>query len=152
MVCRDSKVDNFANSLFFSLIIIRFGLLAGIRLSVYILKSHRSLCVTFSRTDAGFCLYHLLVWSNLNFLHISKWIPLPTQSCLALYSFCANLLHSFIMWLIVSSLSPHNHAFTVLLRLIMVFFLAIGVLISLPSTKRQFVMGYMLPAVKYVLA
>ena len=25
-----------------------------------------------------------------------------------LYSFCANLLHSLIMWLIVSSLSPHN--------------------------------------------
>ena len=29
------------------------------------------------------------------------------QTCLALYSFCANLLHSLIMWLIVSSLSPH---------------------------------------------
>ena len=33
---------------------------------------------------------------------------LPTQSWLALYSFCANLLHSLIMWLIVSSLSPHS--------------------------------------------
>ena len=35
-------------------------------------------------------------------------ITLPTQSCLVLYSFCASLLHSLIMWLIVSSLPPHN--------------------------------------------
>ena len=32
----------------------------------------------------------------------------PTQSCLLLYSFCVNLLHSLIMWGIVSSQSPHN--------------------------------------------
>ena len=56
----------------------------------------------------GLCMYHLFVWSYLNFLHISKWITLPTQSCLVLYSFCANLLHSLIMWLIVSSLSPQS--------------------------------------------
>ena len=63
--------------------------------------------VSFSRTDAGLCMYHLFAWSNLNFLYISQWITLPTQSCLVLYVFCANLLHSLI-WLIVSSLSPHN--------------------------------------------
>ena len=45
-------------------------------------KSHRSLCVSFSRTDARLCIYHLFVWSNFNFLHISQWITLPTQSCL----------------------------------------------------------------------
>ena len=33
---------------------------------------------------------------------------LPTESSLVLYSFCANLLHSLFMWLIVSSLSPDN--------------------------------------------
>ena len=71
-------------------------------------KSYRSLCVLFSRTGAGLCIYHLFVWSNLNFLHISQWITLPTQSCQVLYFFCANLLHSHIMWLIVSSLSPHS--------------------------------------------
>ena len=71
-------------------------------------KSHWSLCVSFSRTGAGLCIYHLLVWLNLNFLHISQWITLPTQLCLVLYSLCANLLHSFIMWLMVSSLSPHS--------------------------------------------
>ena len=94
--------------LFLLLIIIRSGLLAGIRWSVCMLKSHRSLCMSFSRTCVGLCIYHLLVWSNSNFLHISQWITLPTQTCLALYSSCANLLHSLIMWLIVSSLSLHS--------------------------------------------
>ena len=71
-------------------------------------KFHRSLCVSFFRAGVGLCIYHLLAWSNLNFLHISQWITLPTQSCIALYSFYANLLHPLIMWLMVSSLSPHS--------------------------------------------
>ena len=91
--------------LFFLLIIMRSGLLARIRWYLCILKSHGSLCESFSRTGAGLCTYHLFVWSNWNFLHISQWITLP---CLALYSRCANLLHSLIMWLIVSSLSPSS--------------------------------------------
>ena len=88
--------------------IIKSGLLAGIRWSVCMLKSHRSLCVAFCRIGAGLCIYHLLVWSNLSFLHISQWITLPTQSCLALYSLYSNLLHSLIIWLMVLSLSPHS--------------------------------------------
>ena len=111
--------------LFFLLIITRSGLLAGIRWSVCMLKSHRGLRVSFSRTGAGFCRYHLFVWSNWHFLHISQWITLPTQSCLALYSFCANLLHSLIMWLIVSSLSPYS------LHLLFCWFLSIFALIWL---------------------
>ena len=71
VVSRDSKVDNFVSSLFFFffflLIIIRSGLLAEIRWTVSMLKSHRSLCVSFSWTDAGSCIYYLFVWSNLNF-------------------------------------------------------------------------------------
>ena len=47
--------------LFFLLIIIRFGLLAEIRWSVCMSESHRSLCVSFSRTPAGLCIYHLYV-------------------------------------------------------------------------------------------
>ena len=93
---------------FFSLIIIKSGLLIEIRWSVCMSKSHRSLCVSFSRAGAGLCIYHLFVWPTLNFLHISQWITLLTQSWLVLYSFCANLLHSLIMWLIVSSLSSHS--------------------------------------------
>ena len=59
------------------------------------------------------CIYHLFVWSNLNFLHNSRWITFPTQSCLVLYSLCSNLLHLFILFiylfiLLVSSLPPHS--------------------------------------------
>ena len=50
----------------------------------------------------------LLVWSNFNSLHISEWIILPTQSCVVLHSFFANLLHSLSMWLMVSTLSLHS--------------------------------------------
>ena len=50
----------------FLLIIIKSGLLARIRWYVCMLKYHRSLCVAFSRTDAGLCIYNLLVWSNLS--------------------------------------------------------------------------------------
>ena len=49
--------------LFLLLIIMRSGLLAGIRLSVCI-NSHRSLCEQFSRTGARLCIYHLFVWWN----------------------------------------------------------------------------------------
>ena len=94
--------------LFFLLIIIRSGDLAEFKWSVWMSKSQRSLCMSFSRTNVKLCIYHLFVWSNLNFLHNFKWITLPTQSCLVLYSFYANLLHSLNMWLIVLSLSPHN--------------------------------------------
>ena len=97
---RDSKVDNFENSIF--LLIIRSGLLADISWSVYMSKPHTSLCVSFCRTGAGLCIYHLLV------CQISLWITLPTQSCLVLYSFCANLPNLLIMWLIISSLSPYS--------------------------------------------
>ena len=50
--------------LIFLLIIIRSGLLAEIRWYVCMSKSHWSLCVSFSRTGAGLCIYHLFVWSN----------------------------------------------------------------------------------------
>ena len=93
---------------FLLLIIIRSGLLVEIRWSMCMSKSHRSLRVSFSRTDVGLCKYHLFIWSDLNFLHISHRITLPTQSWLVLFSFCANLLHPLIMGLMVSSLSVHH--------------------------------------------
>ena len=107
-VCQDCKVHNSATFFFFLVIIIRSSCLAEIRWSVCISKSQRSLCISFSRTASGLCPNHLFVWSNLNLLHHSQWITLPTQSCLVLYSFCANMQHSLIMWLMVSSLVPHN--------------------------------------------
>ena len=94
--------------LFFLLTISRSGRLAGIRWSVRISKSQTILCVTFSKTDSGLSICHFFVWSNFNFLHNSLWIIFPTHSYLVLYSYCADLLHSLIKWLIVSSLSPYN--------------------------------------------
>ena len=70
----------------FSFLLLRSGLLAKIRWFVCMSKSHRSLCVSFSRTDAGSWIYDLLVWSNLNFSHISQWITFPTMSCLLFHS------------------------------------------------------------------
>ena len=67
MVRRNGKFDNLANSLFL-LIIIRSGLLARIRWSVCMLKSHRCLCVAFSMAGAGLCIYHLLVMVKFIFL------------------------------------------------------------------------------------
>ena len=108
MVSQDCKVHNSVSSLFLLLIIIKSGRLAEFRWSVYMSKPQRSLCVSFSGTDAGLCIYHLFVGSNFHFLHSSQWISLPTQSSLVIYSFSANLLNSLINGLIVSSLSPHN--------------------------------------------
>ena len=85
-----------------------FGRLAEIWWSVCMSKSHSSLCVSFSRTNSELGIYHLFVWSNFKFFHNYQWITFLTQSCLVLYSLCANLLNSLIMWLIVSSLSQHN--------------------------------------------
>ena len=47
--------------LFLLLIIMRSGLLAGIRWSVCMLKSHRSLCESFSRTGAGLCIIIIII-------------------------------------------------------------------------------------------
>ena len=91
-------------SFLFLLTIIRSGRLAKIKWSVCISKSWRNLCISFTRTDFGLCIYHLFEWSNFNFMHNSQWITLSTQSCLVLYSFCACLLHPLIMWLILSSI------------------------------------------------
>ena len=53
-------------NLFCVCVIIRSGCLAEIRWSARWSKSHRSL--SFSRTDARLCNYHLFVWSNFKFL------------------------------------------------------------------------------------
>ena len=138
VVCRDSKIDSFANSLF-SLIIIRSSLLAEISWSA-VCQSPIGVYVSFSRTAAGLCWYCLFVWSNFNFLHISQWITLPTQSCLVLYFFWAYFLHSLIMWLMVSSLSPHclHLLFCCVLSILALIWLVLGVLICAAICRDYF--------------
>ena len=114
-------------------------------------KSHRSLCVSFSRTCGGLCIYHLLVWSNFNFLQICQWITLQTRSCLVLYSFCANLLHSLIMWLMVSSLSPHNRhlLFCCVLSILVLIWLVLTALFS-AAIMRDSVLVLKFPFLRHV--
>ena len=64
--------------------------------------------------------------SNLNFLHNSQLITSPTQSLPVLYSFCASLLYLPIMWLVVSSLPPHNlHLFCCVLSILALIWLVL---------------------------
>ena len=69
VISQKGKVLYSAGSLFFLLSITRSGCLAEIRWSVCVSKSQRILYISFSRMDSGLCIYHLFVWSNLNFLH-----------------------------------------------------------------------------------
>ena len=89
-------------------IIIRSGLLGGIRWSVYISESQRTLGVSFFKTDSGLCLYRLSTRSNFNFFYNSLWITFTTQSCLVLYFFWASFLHSFIICVGYHPPFPHN--------------------------------------------
>ena len=102
MVRPDSKIN------FFLLIITRSDLPARIWSFVCISKYQIILWVLFSKTDSGLCMDLLIAWSNFSFLHNSQWINFPTLSILVSYYFFASLLHSLIMWFIVSNLSPHN--------------------------------------------
>ena len=92
VVSRDSKVDNFADFLFFFSWLL-LGLVFWPRLGdLCVCQSPVGVCVLFSRTGAVLCIYHLFVWSNLNLLNISQWITLPTQSC---YYYCYYVIFWF---------------------------------------------------------
>ena len=97
VVSRDNKVHNSASSLSFLLIIIRSSRLADIRWSVCMSKSKRSLCVSFSRANAGLYKYHFFVLSIFNFLHNFQWIALPTQSFnLSVLICCIRLIRDWL--------------------------------------------------------
>ena len=106
MIYRTDKIHKMI--IFFLLINIRFGLLAGIWWSTCISKFQGILCVSFSRTNSDLSIYHLVVWSNFSLWHNSQWITFLTKSCQVLYFFCASLLHSLIKWLAISCLSTHT--------------------------------------------
>ena len=56
----------------------------------------------------AFFYHHSAVCGGFDLLHNSLRIIFSTHLYLVLYSFCASLLHSLIMWLIISSLSPNT--------------------------------------------
>ena len=65
VVSRNGKVRYLARSLFL------FVVYHNIRWPVCISNSQRIFYFSFSMPDSGLCIYHLFVWSNLNFLHNS---------------------------------------------------------------------------------
>ena len=107
LLCDQSgqKSPQFYKFSFFLLIIIRSGCLAENR---FYLKIPEEFLRLIFQDRCWLCIYRFFVWSNFNFLHNSQWVTLPTQSCLALYYFCANWLHSLKVRLIVSSLYLYN--------------------------------------------
>ena len=66
--------------LFFLLIKIRSDLLTETEWSYCISTSQGILCILFSGKDPSLCIYHLLVWSDLNLLQNYQWVPLSIQS------------------------------------------------------------------------
>ena len=103
MVNRDSKVHNFASSLFCWLYL---SLVVWSRLGdPFVYQNPREVCLILQ--NRCWVVHISFVWTNVNFLHNSQWIILPTQSCLVLHSFDTNLLPS-LMSLIVSFLLPQN--------------------------------------------
>ena len=84
---------------FFLSIITGSGCLTG---SGLYLKIPENLCILFSKTASGLCIYHFVVWSTFSLLHNSTVDYLHTKSCQILYYFCA------ILWLNVSSLLLDN--------------------------------------------
>ena len=96
--------------LFLLLIVMRSGPLAGMRWSVCM--SHRSLCVSFSRTGDGLCIYHLFVWSMV--FHWSLSDSQSPQVSRTLLSILA-VLNNAVIWMVSTrpptskSSSPFNN-------------------------------------------
>ena len=118
---RDSKVQNIASSPFCCWLLLglvfcsRLGdpFVCQIPIGVYVCHSPGQICVVHIP-------FVRMVKSK--FLAQPEWITFPTQLCLVLYSFCANLLHSLIMWLMVSSLLPYNlhHLIAIIIIIIII--------------------------------
>ena len=82
----------------FLLTITRSDHLAEIGWSVYISKSQRSLCVSFSRADSWLSIYHSFIWLNFNFLHNSQCFPHPVVFSLILFFAIICCIRSLSDW------------------------------------------------------
>ena len=97
---------------FFFFFWLSLGLVVWPRLDdLFVSQIPRVLCVSFSRTDPEL---FLLLYSNFKFLHYCQCITFPTQSCLRLYSLCANLHNSYFHGLESSILLQCQNFFCIL--------------------------------------
>ena len=78
----------------------------SITLSHCMLKSHNSSTSSDSIILLGWCSYHFSVLESLYFPQVFQCIIVAQLSCLLLYSFNANMLHSLVIW---CTLSPFFH-------------------------------------------
>ena len=58
-----------------------FFLLFSLDYVIACISKSKKFYVSFYKMDTGLCIYHLVVWWNLNLLHNSQLITFPTQSC-----------------------------------------------------------------------
>ena len=114
MVCQDSKVHNSPGSLFFLFIFLFCWLSQGLVIwprigDPIVSQNSREICVSHSPGQILGCAHTIWSYRQISIFFLQFSVNhFPTQSCLVLCSFCANFLHSLIVWVIVSSLSPHN--------------------------------------------
>ena len=93
-------VKSAIQQVFFLLIISKSGLSAGIRWFVFISKSQRILCISFSRMDPGLCMYCIFIWSNYISCTIPSWShfpPSPVYSYTLFAQVCCICL-SYDLW------------------------------------------------------
>ena len=83
------------------------GRRVSILISHWIVKSHRILYPLLSITPSGSCFYHCCAPRKPYFSHSFQWMYLHTLSCLFLYSFWANILHSLTICDTVSFSTLH---------------------------------------------
>ena len=80
----------------------------GIERSICIWKSQRIWCASFPQDVFWFVQTQFGNMVKFQFLAQFQMITFFIQSCLVLYYSYANLLHSLIMWLTLSALSPYD--------------------------------------------
>ena len=154
VVCagRQSPLFGRFSFVIFFLAITRSDRLAGIMWSICISKSQNILCVLFSsRIDSGLYIYHF--FSMVKFQSFPQFLvdhlSYPVESNFIL--FCTTLLHQFIMWLSVLSLSPHN-LFLLFCCVLSIFALTLLVLTALfcSAIRKDSVFLLRLPFPNYV--
>ena len=111
MVSRDSKVDNFTNSLFiFCCCWLLLGLVFWPRLrDPCVCQNLIGVTVCHFLGKVLGCAYTICSYCQISIsCTFSSESPCPPSRVLSYTLSCANLLHSLIMWLIVLFLSPHS--------------------------------------------
>ena len=81
----------------------RSGFMAEFTSSIYISKSKKILCVSFSWRNYGLCIYHLVLWSNFNLSQFPvDHLFHPVGPSLVLFQF---YIAAFIYFVIILSIS-----------------------------------------------